>query len=417
MSVRLLFPALVICTVAPLAAQERADTSLAARLERAERMIQVLQQQIAEQAQARVEPQHRNKIELGGIVLMNGFFNNAKVNNSDLPTYVLPPDPPGGLPASALGATARQSEITLTASAPDVLGASFTGELDADFYGGQFLFGRLFPLLHLKRSRAELRWNHAWLMFGEEAPPISDLNPSTFAARSITGFTNAGNLWFWIPQVRAGVEAGTDFRLGVEATALAPISLENPTTFAPEPGRAERSKLPFVEARLLARWNSPNSEGEIGIGGHYGWFATAADSFLISRAAAATARFTVTPHVEFLSEAFVGQALAGLGGGGISQDLGLNGVPVRTYGGWAQLNFKPIPEVELGGGYGFDNPDNRDLDAATARLLNVTWEGHLHLKPGPLVLALEFRRVETTYGPLRGKLFAHHFNIATGFQF
>ena len=173
----------------------RSDTSLAARLDRAERLIQVLQQQMAEQARARVEPREGNKVELSGLVLLNGFYNNAKVNNSDIPTYVLPPDPPGSLPILALGGTVRQTELTLTTHAPRVLGGSFTGELDMDFYGGQIQFARLFPLLHVKRTRAELRWPHAWVMVGEEAPPISDVNPSTFAARSIPGFELFEESW------------------------------------------------------------------------------------------------------------------------------------------------------------------------------------------------------------------------------
>jgi len=408
----------MVFLAAPLFAQERPDTSLAARLERAERMIQILQEQMAEAARARVKPEHGNTVDLGGTVLVNGFYNNAKANSSDLPTFVLPPDPPGGLPAPALGGTARQTEITLTVTSPKVLGASFTGLLDADFYGGQLSFARLFPLLHLKRTRAELRWPHAWVMVGQDAPPVSDVNPSSFSARSVPGFTNAGNLWFWIPQLRVGVDAGSAVRIGLEATALAPISMENATTFQPDPGRAERSKLPFVESRVIVRWENPQSSGEVGLGGHYGWFATTVpDSFLVSRALAATARFTASPYVEVRAEAFLGQALASLGGGGIGQDLGLNGVPVRTRGGWAQLNLMPSSSLEIGGGYGFDDPDNRDIDPVTARQMNQTFEGHLHLKPGPLVLALEFRRVETTYGPLRGKLFVNHLNIATGFRF
>jgi hypothetical protein len=412
------FALILMVFTAPVAAQQ-ADTSIAARLEKAERMIEVLRQQVAEQAQARVEPREKNPVQLGGTVLMNGFYNNAKVNSSDLPTFVLPPDAPGGLPVSALGGTARQSELTVTVSAPSVLGASFTGELETDFYGGQLAFARFFPLLHLRRTRAELRWPHAWVMFGEDAPPIASLNPSSFSARSIPGFTNAGNLWLWIPQVRVGAEAGAGFRIGVEAAALAPVSMENPTTFQPEPSRAERSRLPTAEARVLARWDHPRGSGEISIGAHYGRFATTIpDSVIVSRALAASARVSAGGVVEVRTEAFLGQALASLGGGGIGQDLGPGDRPVRTKGGWAQLNLMPHPAVEIGGGFGFDDPDVADLDVATARLRNVAWEGHLHLKPAPVLLALEFRRVETTYGPLRGgKLFVNHLNVGAGFRF
>jgi hypothetical protein len=302
-------------------------------------------------------------------------------------------------------------------TSPRVLGAAFTGELNVDFYGGQQNFARLFPLLHLKRTKAELRWPHAWVLFGQEAPPISSVNPSSFSARSIPEFTNAGNLWFWIPQVRVGADAGGPMKIGIEAAALAPISMENPTTFQPDPSRAERSRRPSVEARALVKWDQGDMSGEVSVGGHYGWFATVVvDSFITSRALAASARISPTRTIEIRAEAFTGQAVASLGGGGIGQDLGPNNVPVRTHGGWAQLNFIPQPEIEIGGGAGMDDPNDADLDVTTARLKNISYEGHLHLKPGPLLVALEFRRVETTYGPL-GKLFVNHFNLGMGFRF
>ena len=66
--------------------------------------------------------------------------------------------------------------------------------------------------------------------------------------------------------------------------------------------------------------------------------------------------------------------------------------------------------------YGFDDPNDSDLAIATARLKNVTLEGHAHYTPGPVVFAVEFRRVETTYATI-GKLFVHHFNVGMGFRF
>jgi hypothetical protein len=407
---------LTLCSV-PLAAQAAAaDTSVSARLERAERMIEVLRQQVAEQAAARVEPKSGNRIELSGIVLMNGFFNNAKVNSPDIPTFVQLPDPPGFLPNSSLGGTARQSEVALTAIAPSVLRGTFTGELSLDFYGGHQNFARLFPLAHLKRTRAELRWPHAWLVFGQESPPISELNPSSFAARGVPGFTNAGNLWFWIPQARLGGDFGGAVRIGLEVAALAPVTTEAPVTFNPEPSRAERSLRPFAQGRVLLKWDRPRSDGEVSLGVHYGWIATTADTLLITRAAAAAVRFTLTQYIEIRGEAFLGQALAGLGGGGIGQNLNAQDKPIRARGGWVQLNLMPRADVEIGGGYGFDDPDDADLPVATARLKNVSLEGHLHYRPGPLVLAVEFRRVETSYST-PGRLFVHHLNVGMGFRF
>ena len=61
------------------------------------------------------------------------------------------------------------------------------------------------------------------------------------------------------------VETGGALPVGLEAAVLAPISMDSGTAFAPAAGRAERSKRPFVQARVKARWESPNSSGEVAL--------------------------------------------------------------------------------------------------------------------------------------------------------
>lgn len=411
---------LALTALAPgaLPAQEPADTALAARLERAERLVALLQEQVSQLAGSRVEARSGARIELAGRVLVNAFFNNARVNNTDLPIFVLPPDAPV-LPASAAGATVRQSQVALTAGVPEFAGGAFTGELDVDFFGGQqpSAGGRTFPLLRLRRMRAEVAWPHAWLMIGQEAPPIVEINPSSLAQLGIPAFASAGNLWLWIPQIRLGAEAGSTVRVGLEAAALAPTAGEPQSAFFTEPDRAERSRRPFAQGRLRVRWLEEQTSGDISIGGHYGWLARPGDSLVTSRAVAASLSISATKYVELRAEVFAGQALAGLGGGGIGQGLGPGDVAVRTRGGWAQLNLRPVPRLELGAGYGLDDPNDADLDALTARLKNLSWEGHLHWRPGPLVFGAEFRRIETTYGAPLGVLWVHHINLAAGFEF
>ncbi len=397
------------------------DTSLAARLERAERLLEMLRRQVNEQATARVEPRSKNRVELSGLVLVNGFANNARVNNSDIPQVVLPPDPTVNLPTSHAGATARQSRITLTALVPQFAGGLLSGEMDVDFYGGQQPSpgGRTWPLLRLRRMRAEVDWPHGWVVFGQDAPPIVEVNPSSLAQIGLVGFGRSGNLWLWIPQVRAGAEVGTVVKIGLEGSALAPTAGDplGVGTFFTQPDRAERSRRPFLEGRLRIRWDEGESTGEISVGGHYGWLAKTVDTLVTSRAVAASAQFTATRYLELRGEVFAGQALGVLGGGGIGQSLGVGTVPVRTRGGWAQLNLHPHPRIEVGGGYGLDDPDDADLDPATALLRNLSWEGHFQWRPAPLVLGAEFRRVETTYGPAVGTLFVNHINVAAGFEF
>jgi hypothetical protein len=155
--------------------------------------------------------------------------------------------------------------------------------------------------------------------------------------------------------------------------------------------------------------------GDIGVGVHQGWLATKGDSLLTSSAVAVDFKLPLTSWLDLRGEAYQGQALKGLGGGGIGQGTGLNGVPVHDEGGWAQVNFKPSSRVLLGAGYGMDDPRDSDLGPGS-RLKNVVREAHIHLRPGgPFVLGVEYRRLETTYST--GMLANDHVNLSMGIEF
>lgn len=358
-------------------------------------------------------------LELSGLILINGFTNSANTFVDDVPVWVRPPLPPDSFPNSNGSASVRQSRVILTVTVPDVWQAAFTGELDVDFFGGQVPSsgGRTFPLLRIRRVIGHLQWPNLSILFGQEAPPISELNPSSLAAIGIPGFSASGNLWLWIPQVRVRGEIGTTFRLGLEGAALAPTAGTAQQFLYTEPDQAERSQRPYLQGRLIASWGDPQTGGELSLGAHYGWLATTGDTTLASKAVAGAARFFVTPYVEIRGEAFIGEALRGLGGGGILQNFGAGGVPLRTKGGWGQLNILPGAQLEIGGGAGIDDPDDSDFAAGTGRLKNLSYEGHIIWRPSPIVLGFEYRRHETTFGSAAGTQTNNHFNIAAGFEF
>jgi hypothetical protein len=414
---RLVVASLLLLAPAVLAARQP-DTTLADRVRRLEDLVRILRQQLGEQSGAGVASREGYRVELGGLVLVNGFYNDVRVNNSDVPQFALPPDPPGGLPPAGLGATVRQTRLTVFALAPGVLGAALTGELDADFFGGQqpSSGGRTFPLVRLRRARADLTWRNASVMAGQEAPLIAEINPQSLAALGFPEFAGSGNLWLWIPQIRVGVSGGGGVRAGVDLAVLAPTGGTAQDPFFTQPDRAERSGRPFLQGRAFARWGDPAAPSEIGAGAHLGWLATTGDTLLTSRAAAGSVRLVLTHYVELLGEAFVGEALGVLGGGGIGQSLGPGDVPVRTRGGWGQLVVRPVPEVEFGVGAGLDDPDDADLDLATARLENRTFGGHLTWRPRPLAVGVTVRRIGTRYGAI-GRVWDTHVNLAVGLGF
>jgi hypothetical protein len=360
-------------------------------------------------------PVAKRTVEVTGLVLVNGFFTNARVNNSDVPQFV-----DSLAPASAVGGTIRQTRLGLLVTDPDVLRGSFSGEVDVDFFGGQqpSSGGRTFPLLRLRRAVGIVSWAHAQLLFGQESPLVAERSPRSLASVGFPDFAAAGNLWLWLPQFRATLEQGYTLRLAEQVAVLAPTSGTAQGLFNTQPDSAERSRRPYLQARVRLAWGPTDDPSEIAVGGHLGWLASA-DSLFQSRAATADARFKVGP-VELLAEAFSGKALAGLGGGGIGQSIGPTGVEVRTKGGWGQLNVRPRRELIVGGGCGIDDPDDGDLSDALGnprgRLKNFVCEGHVDLRPrGPLVFGVEFRRLETTYPS--GKFTANHFNLAAGYRF
>src|SRR2546422_994259 len=307
-------------------------------------------------------PAAKRTVELTGLVLVNGFFTNARVNNSDVPQFA------DSLPsASAIGGTIRQTRLGLLVTDPDVLRGSFSGEVDVDFYGGQqpSSGGRTFPLLRLRRAVGIVSWPHAQLLFGQESPLVAERSPRSLASVGTPDFATAGNLWLWLPQFRATLEQGYTLRLAEQVAVLAPTSGTAQGFFNTQPDSAERSGRPYLQARVRLAWGPIDDASDIAIGGHLGWLASA-DTPFPSRPGTAGARGHARPGA--LPAAAVNRkAPAGIGGGGVGQSLGPTRQEGRTQGGWGQINVRPRREVMVGGGCGIDDPDDGDLSDEIGR--------------------------------------------------
>lgn len=424
-------------------ADSLAADSLRARLARAEAAIALLREQLAGEAQSAVRTRSRIQLELSAQVLTNVFLTSGRANNADVPLSVLEPPAAGTAPTDrALGFTLRQTRIGAAAWVSDVLGGSFAGDVDVDFYGGvQEGAGgrRLFPEPRLRTARARIVWPRTELMIGAETPLISDLNPVSLAGVGVPVFSGAGNLWNWLGQVRLSREIATTGSGARRLRWLAHGAVMSPYAGTTTPGEpdaidaGERSGRPSLEGRLSARWFGRDEEetivgaligtsgGEIGIGTHVGWVAIPGGRLVRSRAISLDARAVLARGVELRGEAYAGRLLRGLGGGGIAQNFGAPpagapegtlGPPVRDVAGWAQLNVQPHPVVLSGIGCGVDlvNPDD-----AAPRRQNTVCAAHLSWRPvQPLVFGLEYRQLGTRF--TRGTHGVRHVNLALGFE-
>src|SRR5207244_2326168 len=244
----------------------------------------------------------KRTVEFTGLVLVNGFFTNARVNNVDVPQFV-----DTLTPASAAGGTIRQTRLGVFVTDPDVLHGTFSGELDVDFYGGQQPSngGRTFPLLRLRRAVGIVSWAHAQVLVGQESPLVAERSPRSLASVGTPDFATAGNLWLWLPQFRATLEQGYTLRLAEQVAVLAPTAGTPQGTFNTQPDSAERSRRPYLQGRVRLGWGPTDDPSEVAIGGHLGWLA-AGDSLFQSKALTADARVKLG-IVARLVEVFTGQ--------------------------------------------------------------------------------------------------------------
>jgi hypothetical protein len=409
--------AAALCT-APLAAQAPAD-SLAERLRRAEEAIAQLRARLEQQAQPAVRSRSRGTLEVYGLIVANGFYNSAKTNNSDIPAYADVPttaDTASHLPMSNVGATVRQSRLGFQVSGVRSLGALVTGHFQFDFMGGQqpSAAGRTSPLMRIRIASVRLDWAHVGILIGQDWILLATQTPASYAGMGVPLFAYSGNLWSRSPQVRFTAETSWKAHLGIQAAVLAPMQPLAQGALSTQPDSAERSGRPTVEGRAYLAWGSGDLASEVGVAGHAGWLATGGDSLLQSKVVALDGRVALGPHLVISGEAFSGQALGGFSGG-VAQNLGLGGVPVRAMGGWVQVDIRPRSGWQVGGGYGIDDPKDEDL-LTSGRGRNKTYAAHLIWRPGGgLVLGAEYKRMETLYRA--GTLAANHINADTAMSF
>ncbi len=430
-----------------ITADSMARDSIAARLARAEAAIELLRRQVAIEAASVVRTRSRLQLELSARILTNAFVSSQRVNNIDVPQFALPrtvtpPPPSGGLPAPspgsrALGMSVRQSRVGAAVTVDSVLGATFEGDVELDFFGGTSTGPgdrRLFPEPRLRTARARLRWNRTTVLVGSETPLISDLNPISLASVGVPGFVAAGNLWNWIPQVRIGrdvLATPAGLRVGVQAALLSPVTGIQNLAESDAVDAGERAARPYLQGRVHVRWGDDAAEsgapsdalisasgGEIGVGIHRGWLRPDGDSLRTSRAASVDVRVSLRSRVELRGEAYRGVLVRGLGGGAIGQTFGRAlagdalGPPLRDTAGWAQLNVQSHTTLITGVGCGGDRVRRVDRPL---RMSNAACSAHLLWRPAqPVLVGLEFRRLTTHYESETNR--ANHITLSFGFE-
>jgi hypothetical protein len=224
--------------------------------------------------------------------------------------------------------------------------------------------------------------------------------PVGLASLGESSFSNAGHLWSWLPQVRVTKNIGESgpVHWALQGALVAPWGGHWIKGDVDSTDFGERSRKPFVQGRLRARWGEEEMRGEIGVGGHIGWIGTAVDSSIMSSAVSVTAVVPMTSWAEVRGEWYTGQMVQGLGDDiaeiNFDQVPAPSRLPTSHTGGWVQVNLKPDASWTVGAGWGRSQANDQFVVIKG----NDLFEFHTIWRPGGLpVLSLELREIQTQY--------------------
>ena len=157
-------PSSVIATTPPAATPQ--DTA---------EKVEILQAQVKQHEQSKVESVSKYPVHLTGLVLFNSFINAGNVDNIDLPSIASPPV--AGLSTLTTGATVRQTILGVQVTGPHLFGARSSGEVNMDFYGGipYSNYGTVAGIIRMRTAALRLDWDRDTVELAFTDPLISPL--------------------------------------------------------------------------------------------------------------------------------------------------------------------------------------------------------------------------------------------------
>src|SRR5262249_23349755 len=183
--------------------------------------VEMLQTQVAELAQTKVESSTRLPLRIFGTVHADVFANSANANWLDNPNLVGAPPADGH--NGTMSATLRQTRVGFAADGPAIGSAHTNAVVAMDFFGGipGFQTGQVMGLPRLLVAYARIEGERTALEVGQDQMILAPRDPTSLAAFSFPLLFRSGNLYLRAPQVR--IEQTFASRLQAVAGIVAPI--------------------------------------------------------------------------------------------------------------------------------------------------------------------------------------------------
>lgn len=397
---------------APAIANLSAQPAPPAGEETTQANLAMVQAQVAEQAQTKVESNSRMPVKIFGTIVSDTFYNTGNANWLDTPTTALPPA--GAMPQTgSISSSLRQSRIGLMIDGPMIGSLKSSGFLAVDFFGGSTAFATssVFGLPRILYGYIRLENSRTAIEFGQDQMILAPLDPTSLAALAFPDLYESGNLYLRAPQVRVEEKLVQSPRgsLTLDLGMLAPVG-SYPTPSITYTGGAEPWRKPAVQGRL--GWRSSNSslgEGKgfaVGASGHYG-----KAQYGVNTAASWANAVDFDSHVGrfgFAAEGFRGQNLEAMGGG--------IGQPGKSLGGFFECRLKATQRLQFNAGLGTNQIIEQYNGLATIQKNSGLFANSIFQFTPELSMSLEYRPVETA---LFGGQMMHnnHFDFVAAYSF
>lgn len=416
-----------VALAGPAAPQQRAldtpdesNNSAEERLSLLEENQRLLSDRLEEQYQTKIESASRYRTKLTGIVLLNAFHNDGRVENAELPGLASRPSATDT--RGTFGLTALQSGIGFETYGPELAGGKVSAGIQMDFFGASpsSPFSASWGAFRLRTATVRVNWARTSLVVGQEEPFVSPLSPTSVASLAYPTFFYSGNLWNWIPQARI------DHRMRVSERNT--VSIQG-GIFDPA---IRGSRQPAYGTRLAFSHGEDERPLTVGIGGYYGRQDRGVDRIVDGWAGTADWLIPLGSRFELSGEFYRGRALGNLGAAqgrsvlfdGLETDPLSRVTGLNSIGGWTQLSFKASSSVELQAAQGEDHTFRRDLlrfvpagSSSTAISKNQTGMFNVIYRPRTdLLFSMEYRRIKTSRIST-GRETVNHFNLGVGVLF
>jgi hypothetical protein len=370
-----------------------------------EQQLEIQERRVDEQAQTKVEASQKFPIRLTGMALFNAFMDSKDNGGVDYPVVATAPGP------GRAGATVRQTIIGLDFQGPaTVWGGKVQGSVYMDFFAGATN-----SAMRVRTASIELDWKSRSVMVGLEKPIFNPREPSSLAQVGISPLTGAGNLWLWLPQVRAE----QDFHFAASTGLRAQMGVVETRELGPYVGTATpEADRPGLEGRFNFYHNLDDERRLEFAPGFHASTTHAGGRSIPSTLYSFDWFFNPLRPVEFTGAFYSGQNVAHLGSG-TRQGFGVEGTDfyaVESRGGWVQVTLHAARRLDFHLFTGQVNDSSRLL-AAGAISQNLLFGGnsYFHLAPNVL-LGLEATQVRTVYLG-QGTRINNHYDLALAYLF